>query len=66
MIKDLIEGLNILAKYDDSACTGAEHDVFYVYGSDENHPDKITEADRARLIDELYWSHNGDGWEHFT
>ena len=66
-MKDLIEALTILAKYqkpDTYAPTHCEHDVLYVMQVGENDP---TEEERTRL-DELgfHWdAGEGDCWASF-
>lgn len=63
MLKDMLAGMQILAKYDENAETCAEHDTFYVCGSS---PDDMKEEDFSQL-EKLGWHWDGDGaWRKFT
>jgi hypothetical protein len=62
-MKDLLEALQIMAKYmdDEYAPTCCEHDVLYVPTVDY---DKVSAADKKRL-DELGFIENTDGGQGF-
>lgn len=54
-MNDLIEALQILAKYTDAEYpTGCEHDLLHVYA-----PREVSETDRARL-EELSFEYDAD------
>jgi hypothetical protein len=63
-MKDLIEALNIFAKYGNpSHPTHCEHDVMFVVGIDE---DQVSPEDKARLKELSFsWSNGYDCWSSF-
>lgn len=63
MLKHMIAGMQILAKYDEGAEISAQHDEFYVCGPS---PGDMKEEDSSQL-EELGWHWDGDGaWRKFT
>ena len=57
---DIIEGLQILEKYDQNGDCDAQHDVIYA-----SPPVNVSEADAKRL-DLLGFFEDDDGWQVFT
>jgi len=62
MLKSMLNGMQILSKYDEDAETAADHDVLMVCAPS---PDTMSAEDVAKL-DELHWRWGGEHWPHFT
>ena len=60
----ILDGLNIIARYEPEFDASAEHDIFY---AGDVLPEKFTSEELAKL-EELGWSWDTDcdSWYHFT
>lgn len=62
-MNSVLQGLLILASYDDAFDMAAEHDQVWVYGK----LDKLKPTDKVTLdILGWFWDENADGWTHFV
>ncbi len=61
-IEKLIEGLQIIAKYQPEGEVSVGHDVFY---AGDYNPDEMTDEDKATL-EALGWGEEYDSWYHFV
>ena len=60
-MKNILEGLKIIEKYDASSDFCAEHDQVFCGSYDL----PMTDEDKEKM-DELGWFEDDDSWSHFT
>ena len=65
-MNQILEGMKILAKYDEDFMIAAEHDT--IYAKLRNHISVMSDEDFSKMFDlDWMWDDDGDdGWSHFT
>lgn len=62
LLADLVEGFNILLKYDPELDLNAEHDIIYIGPSCP----EVSEEDGKRLEELRFRVGSNDCWEHYV
>lgn len=60
----ILDGMNLIAKYEPDATCSAKHDVLY-FGSYEDTYLQMTEEERKQM-EEWGWFEEEESWTHFT
>ena len=69
LFNELVEGLKIIHSVDPMVCTGAEHDLFYVYSRVEALQEKEGwNPEHSAQLEKygFHWDDDVQGWAYFT